>query len=73
MFLNIYETVKKFANDNRFEFELALTTRRPRRVPRLHYAIQMNCQIMIDEQINDPVMAYNFIKLSLILWLLVKY
>ncbi|CAI6371045.1 unnamed protein product [Macrosiphum euphorbiae] len=52
MFFNIYESVRKFAKDNNFEFELTLPTRRHRRVPR------QPGELSNDEQINDPVMAY---------------
>jgi len=52
MFFNIYESVKKIAKDNNFEFELTLPTRRVRRVSR------QPGELSNDEQINDPVMAY---------------
>ncbi|XP_027841096.2 zinc finger MYM-type protein 1-like [Aphis gossypii] len=52
VFFNIYESVKKIAKDNNFEFELTLLTRRVRRVPR------QSGELSNDEQINDPVMAY---------------
>jgi len=52
MFFDIYESVRKFAKDNNFEFELTLPTRRLKRVPR------QPGELSNDEQINDPVMAY---------------
>ncbi|KAF0746960.1 zinc finger MYM-type protein 1-like [Aphis craccivora] len=56
VFFNIYESVKKIAKDNNFEFELTLPTRRVRRVPR------QSGELSNDKQINDPDLSLLTIK-----------